>query len=71
LADAEEFFDNDDGENAIVVLEGIMQGCVDGWEEVDNYGADSDEIIERLDYAWTQAILIVELTDERQTQLRS
>jgi uncharacterized Zn finger protein len=71
LADAEEFFDNDDGENAIAVLEGIMQGCVDGWEEVDNYGADSDEIIERLDYAWTQAILIVELTDERQTQLRS
>jgi uncharacterized Zn finger protein len=71
LADAEEFFDNDDGENAIAVLEGIMQGCVDGWEEVDNYGADSDEIIERLDYAWTQAILIIELTDERQTQLRS
>jgi uncharacterized Zn finger protein len=71
LADAEELFDNDDGENAIAVLEGIMQGCVDGWEEVDNYGADSDEIIERLDYAWTQAILIVELTNERQTQLRS
>jgi uncharacterized Zn finger protein len=71
LADAEEFFDNDDGENAIAVLEGIMEGCITGWEEVDNYGADSDEIIERLDYAWTQAILIVELTDERQTQLRS
>jgi hypothetical protein len=35
LADAEEFFDNDDGENAIAVLEGIMQGCVDGWEEVE------------------------------------
>jgi hypothetical protein len=31
LADAEEFFDNDDGENAIAVLEGIMQG----WEEVE------------------------------------
>jgi uncharacterized Zn finger protein len=71
LADAEEFFDNDEGENAIAVLEGIMQGCIDGWDEVDNYGSDSDEIIERLDYAWTQAILITELTDERQTQLRS
>jgi uncharacterized Zn finger protein len=71
VADAEKFFDNDDGENAIAVLEGIMQGCVDGWEEVDNYGADGDEIIESLDYAWTQAILLIELTDERQTQLRS
>jgi uncharacterized Zn finger protein len=71
LADAEEFFDNDDGENAIAVLEGITQGCVDGWEEVNDYGADSDEIIARLDYAWTQAVLITELTDERQTQLRS
>jgi len=71
LADAEEFFDNDDGENSIAVLEGITQGCVDGWEEVNDYGADSDEILARLDYAWTQAILIVELTDERQTQLRS
>jgi uncharacterized Zn finger protein len=71
VADAEEFFDNDDGENAIAVLEGITQGCVDGWEEVNDYGADSDEILARLDYAWTQAILITELTDERQTQLRS
>jgi uncharacterized Zn finger protein len=71
VADAEEFFDNDDGENAIAVLEGITQGCVDGWEEVNDYGADTDEILARLDYAWTQAILIVELTDERQTQLRS
>ncbi len=71
VADAEEFFDNDDGENAIAVLEGITQGCVDGWEEVNDYGADTDEILARLDYAWTQAILITELTDERQTQLRS
>jgi uncharacterized Zn finger protein len=71
VAEAEIFFRQDDGENAIAVLEGITQGCVDDWEDVDEYGADSDEIVETIDYAWTQAILITEMTIDRQKQLRS
>jgi uncharacterized Zn finger protein len=71
VAEAEIFFRQDDGENAIAVLEGITQGCVDDWEDVDEYGADSDEIVAAIDYAWTQAILITEMTIDRQKQLRS
>lgn len=45
---AEQFFEAGDGENAIAVLSGITEGCADGWEEVDNYGADmSSYSIER------------------------
>jgi uncharacterized Zn finger protein len=71
VAEAEIFFQQGDGENAIAVLEGITQGCVDDWEDVDEYGADSDEIVAAIDYAWTQAILITEMTIDRQKQLRS
>jgi uncharacterized Zn finger protein len=71
VAKVEEFFQVGDGENAIAILEGITQGCVDDWDEVDNYGADGDEIVAALDAAWTEAILTAEITPERQIQLRS
>ncbi|MGG6270940.1 SWIM zinc finger family protein [Leptolyngbya sp. AN03gr2] len=71
VAKAEEFSQIGDGENAIAILEGITQGCVDDWDEVDAYGADSDGIVAALDRAWTEAILTVELTSKQQAQLRS
>jgi uncharacterized Zn finger protein len=71
VAKAEEFSQVSDGESAIAILEGITQGCVDDWDEVENYGADSDEIVAALDQAWSEAILTADLTPERQHQLRS
>ncbi len=71
VAKAEEFSQVGDGENAIAILEGITQGCIDDWNEVEDYGTDSDEIATALDHAWTEAILVSELTVKQQTQLRS
>ena len=71
VAKAEEFSQVGDGENAIAILEGITQGCIDDWNEVEDYGTDSDEIVTALDHAWTEAILVSELTVKQQTQLRS
>jgi uncharacterized Zn finger protein len=71
VAKAEEFSQVGDGENAIAVLQGVTQGCVDNWEDVADYGADSDEIVGALDAAWTEAILTAELSPERQAELRS
>jgi uncharacterized Zn finger protein len=71
VAQAEDFSQAGDGDNAIAVLTGITQGCVDDWEDVDNYGADSEEIVTALGEAWAEAILTAELTPARQTQLHS
>lgn len=68
---ADAFSEAGDGESAIAILEGITQGCVDKWDEVDEYGADNNSVVEMLDQAWAEAILTVDLTAEWQTELRS
>ncbi len=75
IAKAEEFAARGDGENAIAILTSITQGCVDHWDEADDYGADSDEIVTALDTAWTAAILTLDfatsITGTQRQQLRS
>lgn len=59
---AQDFTEHGDGRNALVVLEAITSACVDTWEEVADYGAESHDVVEALDKACTEAILSTELT---------
>lgn len=67
---AQGFIERGDSGNALVVLEAITGACVDYWEEVADYGADSDEVVESLDQAWTEAILSADLVPTETTALR-
>ena len=60
-----------DGESAILILEGITQGCIDSWDEIDQYSGYSEPVVELLDQAWTEAILTTDLDAELETELRS
>ena len=59
------------GESAIGILEGITQGCIDSWDEIDQYSGYSEPVVELLDRAWAEAILTTDMTAELETELRS
>ncbi|MEG5140381.1 MULTISPECIES: SWIM zinc finger family protein [unclassified Microcoleus] len=64
IQQAQEFSEHGEGQNALVILEAITAGCVDDWDDVEEYGFESYEITNALDEAWTAAILTAELTAE-------
>ncbi|MEG4999361.1 SWIM zinc finger family protein [Microcoleus sp. B4-D4] len=66
IQQAQEFSEQGDGKNALVILEAITAGCVDDWDDVEEYGFESYEITNALDEAWTTAILTAELTAEEE-----
>jgi len=59
---AQEFTERGDSPNALAILEAITGACVEHWEDVADYGADSNEVVAALDEAWTEAILSGDLT---------
>ena len=67
---AVDFCDRSDPINALAVLKAITSSCVDNWEDVDQYGADNEEIVEELNDAWCEAILSLELTPEEKADLQ-
>jgi uncharacterized Zn finger protein len=71
VVQADEFIDNGDGDSAIAVLSGITQGCVEDWERVDEYSADSEGIVAALNQVWAEAILTAEWSKVEVKQLRS
>ncbi|HAJ60968.1 MAG TPA: hypothetical protein DCP31_18305 [Cyanobacteria bacterium UBA8543] len=40
------------------------------WDQVDNHGAENEEVVAALNDAWTAAILCAELTSEEQVDIR-
>ncbi|MCZ0905085.1 SWIM zinc finger domain-containing protein, partial [Microcoleus sp. HI-ES] len=56
--------------NALVILEAITTACVEDWDDVAEYGAESDDIANALDEAWTEAILTAQLTAEEEIDLK-
>ncbi|MEG4228123.1 hypothetical protein QUA35_18205 [Microcoleus sp. N9_B2] len=44
IQQAQEFSEQGDGKNALVILEAITAGCVDDWDDVEEYGFESYEI---------------------------
>lgn len=67
---AVDFCDRGDPSNALAVLEAITSSCVDYWEDVEQYGADNEEIVEELNDAWCEAVLSLDLTREEKADLQ-
>jgi uncharacterized Zn finger protein len=70
IGKADAFTEQGDGNNAIAILEVITATCAEEWDDLSDYGVDSDSICESLNEAWTEAILSAELPDEQKAELR-
>ncbi|MEQ9237944.1 SWIM zinc finger domain-containing protein [Coleofasciculus sp. E2-BRE-01] len=57
LAQAQAFSEQGDGNNALVILEAITQACTEDWDDLVEYGGDSDYLMSLLDPVWAEAIL--------------
>jgi len=66
IQQAQEFSEHGDGKNALVILEAITAGCVEDWDDVEEYVYDGSRITNALDEAWTEDILTAELTAEEE-----
>lgn len=61
--DALAFVDQDDGHNALAVMEAITNACISYWDEIyDFMGMGPSEFDLNLDAIWTEAILSTDLT---------
>ncbi|WP_189523577.1 SWIM zinc finger domain-containing protein [Nostoc sp. PA-18-2419] len=67
---AVDFSERGEAENAIAILEAITSTCVENWDDVAEYGAENDEIVQELNQAWCDAILSVELTPEEKVDIQ-
>ncbi|MEB3309470.1 MAG: SWIM zinc finger family protein [Snowella sp.] len=69
VQDAQMFTKRGDGYNAIALLETITDTCAKNWDELDEYGADNNLLVDSLNEAWTEAILSTELTSSEKVDL--
>lgn len=67
---AVDFSERGEGENAIAILEAITFTCVKNWDDIADYGAENDEIVDELNQAWCEAILTTELTPEEKVDIQ-
>jgi uncharacterized Zn finger protein len=63
---------NERGESrsALSILLEITSACVENWDDVADYGADNEEIVQDLNEAWCEAILTTELTPKEKADLK-
>jgi uncharacterized Zn finger protein len=64
LAEAIAFAERGDGYNALLVLQGITEGCIENWDEVADYGLEPEDAGIDFDAAWAEVILSTELTED-------
>jgi uncharacterized Zn finger protein len=64
------FIDRGDGNNALAILAAITEACIEDWDEIADYGGDSDELIELLDPIWAAAVLTAELSSAEAIDLQ-
>ncbi|MGB3309082.1 MAG: SWIM zinc finger family protein [Nodosilinea sp.] len=58
------FTEQGDWANALVVLQGITEGCVDNWDEIDDFcGLTPEEVDIDFDAAWAEALLSADLSE--------
>lgn len=70
IYEAQMFAQRGEGHNAIATLEAITAACVENWDEVEEYGADNDQVAQTLNEIWTEAILVTELTPPEKIDLQ-
>ena len=66
---ADAFTERGNGQGAIAILEAITAACADDWDDLSDYGAESDELMRLLNDSWTAAVLSAELSDEQKVNL--
>jgi len=65
IADALAFAEQGDADNALVALRGITEGCINNWDEVDDYcGLNPEDVGVDFDAAWAEALLCADLTED-------
>ncbi|MBW4634510.1 MAG: SWIM zinc finger domain-containing protein [Iphinoe sp. HA4291-MV1] len=67
---AVDFCERGESNSALVILEAIISTCVDNWDDVADYGAENEEIIQELNDALCEAILTTEFTPEEKTDIQ-
>ncbi|MEQ8385490.1 MAG: SWIM zinc finger family protein [Coleofasciculus sp. A1-SPW-01] len=70
LAQAQAFSEQGDGNNALVILEAITQACTEDWDDLVEYGGDSDYLMSLLDPVWAEAILSAEFQPGEEVDLQ-
>ncbi|MBE9170017.1 SWIM zinc finger domain-containing protein [Pleurocapsales cyanobacterium LEGE 06147] len=71
IGEAQILAEQGDGNNAFAVLEAITGTCAENWDEVEEYGAENDEVAQTLNEIWTEAILVAELTPTEKVDLQT
>jgi uncharacterized Zn finger protein len=65
IENALKFLDHGDVPNAMVALQGITEGCADGWHIIDDFvGLTPQDVNVDLDSAWAEVLLSADLTDD-------
>ncbi len=65
IADALAFAEQGDAANALVVLQGVTEGCVNNWDEVENFcGLTPLDVGVDFDAAWAEALLSADLSED-------
>ncbi|BAZ11178.1 zinc finger SWIM domain-containing protein [Calothrix sp. NIES-4071] len=67
---AVEYCEKGDANKALASLEAITDVCASDWDDVADYGADNDEVVQALNEAWCEAILTADLTPEERTDIQ-
>lgn len=69
---AQQFTENKDGNNAIIILNALTKVYVKDWTLLDGSDGDTGEFFSTLDDAWCEAVLSAELSqDERKSFLKT
>ncbi len=65
IADALAFAEQGDADNALVALQGVTEGCVNNWDEIDDFcGLTPEDVGVDFDAAWAEALLSADLTED-------
>ncbi len=67
---AVDFSERGDGKGAIAILEAITSTCVENWDDVADYGAENQQIVQELNEAWCESILTTELIPEEKKDIQ-
>ena len=65
FTDALAFAEHGDWPNALVALQGVTEGCVNNWDEIDDFcGLTPEDVGVDFDAAWAEALLSADLTED-------
>lgn len=64
--EARDYCQRGETDNAIAVLEAIVSACIEEWDDLEEYGADNNDLSDSINQVLTQTILTTEFSPEDQ-----